>query len=1213
MLSFKEIEKIEEELKCIEKEINKKEREVYLENNKIFKPLPVIYHMADIHITNKKERYEEYQQIFEKIYKLLENDSREKIIVIAGDLYDNKIILKTSSLKFVSKFIGKLSKYGDVILINGNHDLSMVNETLESTIESMLTLSEELNKNMMNNIHYLNDDKIYKIKGINFVLTTMFSKEITKIVDKKFNELYVGLYHGKVYGAKTDLRYSVTEGESNFRTSDFNEYDIVLLGDIHKHQFLDENKRIAYPSSLVQKHVGETVKNHGLIIWDLNYLECKFVPILNDYCICKCILDKNEKIIPEENINLNDYKYITARIEYEKDNINDLYLLEERLKKQYPNIKSMILYEKININLSANEEKIVKEEFVKNIKDEVIEYIDKSLNSDENKKEMKEMILKIINDNHYDEEQKMKKIELIEMEFDNVFCYGSENKINFSQLQKINGINGENGYGKTSIMDTLLYCLYQKVGKGPKVKILNKFKKKGQIKLLFRVNDELYLIHREIKSDNKEKTEFKDNLNILKIPAENEEELKKIKYNRDVIKELVKNNKVLLLNGSDKKISNQIISKIFGSYEDLIDNNMMQQYSSSFINKGDEEKKTILFTLFGLKPYKELYKMITTKIGIIKSSITTEQENLISNEEKEKYKQSIIIIETKINEKQNELTKILKIIEEQNYNEKKMNEILGKKIDINELIKKIKELEINEKQNQENIKNLLIKINKNEPHPYLDLSSLMALSLDDIMTKSFEPELDRIYNKIDEDRIRLKKLNDNITTEKEKIIRFNEIKNIDDKIKKKQENEKKIDIIKNELEKINKNKIPLNEIDNKLKELKSKLIEYESSKKILEEYKLENKFLLEHKFCDNCENCIHNKKIHDKINYKSKIDELSEFIMTNDLIPYTIKKMEDDKNEILKFNELNEKMIQMIKENENINELIIMNQKNESIKKNNKEIQNKILVLENEYKNNESTYNEKISIFNILKKNINADIKIKNEIYKLKNIKQKYDDNIEIINVLNEKIKDKKINICMKENIEKEIKNYEKNKTLIEAELNHDEKIKINIYKMEQEKNKYDRILKIFTVDKLLDNKIKNIVSNIESIVNNILKDLTDFTIKLFVDIDKVTIYKNKDDELLDAKNLSGYEIFVTNLALRIAFCKLNKCVRSNFLMIDEGFTVSSQNNLPKMETLFDLIRQYFKWSIIVSHLDQIKSNYDFTHTIKKIKWGKTHDSYINI
>jgi nucleoside-diphosphate-sugar epimerase len=112
----------------------------------------------------------------------------------------------------------------------------------------------------------------------------------------------------------------------------FEDYDIVLLGYIHKHQFLDKKKRIAYPSSLIQKHIGETVKNHGIIIWNLNLLEGQFVPIPNDYCICKCILDKNEKIIPEENINLKDYKYITAKIEYEKDNINDFYSLEERLK-----------------------------------------------------------------------------------------------------------------------------------------------------------------------------------------------------------------------------------------------------------------------------------------------------------------------------------------------------------------------------------------------------------------------------------------------------------------------------------------------------------------------------------------------------------------------------------------------------------------------------------------------------------------------------------------------------------------------------------------------------------------------------------------------------------------------------------------------------------------------------------------------------------------
>ena len=77
---------IDKEIKEQEYSIKKKENEIFIEKNKINKNLPVIYHMADIHITNKNERYEEYQEIFEKVYKLLENDPREKIIAICGDL-----------------------------------------------------------------------------------------------------------------------------------------------------------------------------------------------------------------------------------------------------------------------------------------------------------------------------------------------------------------------------------------------------------------------------------------------------------------------------------------------------------------------------------------------------------------------------------------------------------------------------------------------------------------------------------------------------------------------------------------------------------------------------------------------------------------------------------------------------------------------------------------------------------------------------------------------------------------------------------------------------------------------------------------------------------------------------------------------------------------------------------------------------------------------
>ena len=43
-----------------------------------------------------------------------------------------------------------------------------------------------------------------------------------------------------------------------------------MLGDIHRHQFLDDEKRVAYPGSTVQQDFGETIDRHGFLVWDIN-------------------------------------------------------------------------------------------------------------------------------------------------------------------------------------------------------------------------------------------------------------------------------------------------------------------------------------------------------------------------------------------------------------------------------------------------------------------------------------------------------------------------------------------------------------------------------------------------------------------------------------------------------------------------------------------------------------------------------------------------------------------------------------------------------------------------------------------------------------------------------------------------------------------------------------------------------------------------------
>jgi hypothetical protein len=94
-----------------------------------------------------------------------------------------------------------------------------------------------------------------------------------------------------------------------------------------------------------------------------------------------------------------------------------------------------------------------------------------------------------------------------------------------------------------------------------------------------------------------------------------------------------------------------------------------------------------------------------------------------------------------------------------------------------------------------------------------------------------------------------------------------------------------------------------------LKKLKSVMIDYESSKKILNEYKNENKHLIEHKFNDKCKECNQNKKIYEKINYVERINELTNFILSNTNINDNIIKLEIELESKQKINMLKEKII----------------------------------------------------------------------------------------------------------------------------------------------------------------------------------------------------------------------------------------------------------------------------------------------------------------
>ena len=81
------------------------------------------------------------------------------------------------------------------------------------------------------------------------------------------DELKICLFHGRVNGALlfngTTIEGEITKNNKKTITpSNFLDYDLALLGDIHKFQYLNKDKTMAYAGSLIYhtiKHLKTTL------------------------------------------------------------------------------------------------------------------------------------------------------------------------------------------------------------------------------------------------------------------------------------------------------------------------------------------------------------------------------------------------------------------------------------------------------------------------------------------------------------------------------------------------------------------------------------------------------------------------------------------------------------------------------------------------------------------------------------------------------------------------------------------------------------------------------------------------------------------------------------------------------------------------------------------------------------------------------------------
>ena len=554
-----------------------------------FDKLQHIVHIADVHIRLFR-RHEEYEIVFDRLYKDIRSKQLKNfVIVLAGDIVHAKTDMSPEMIEVTSAFLRNIADIAPTILIAGNHDCNLANP---NRLDSLTPIVNNLGHP---SLYYLKDSGVAYVADTAFAVCSIFdSPDHWPTADELDPEVAhkIALYHGPVHGATTDTGFIITN--EHVRIKSFNGFDMVLLGDIHRFQCLQNYSEtfsrpiIQYAGSLVQQNHGESLTGHGWCLWDvpdrtveLHEIENDFgyvtVEVVNGTYALPPKLPKNIRmrlftgdLTPTEANNLIS----TLKSNY---NIIELSVNKHRTKKSIVRTSNIKLKELADLSDVNTQNELISDWISRNDHTVTASDLETILSIN------RELNTKV----SHDDQSRNIHWKPIKFTFDNMFSYGEHNEINFDSMKGIYGIFAPNASGKSSIMDSLMFCLYDKTPRAFKGDhILNNRKDKFQCELIFEINDEIYGISRV--GTRKKNGDVKVDVDFWKM----------------------ENSTRISLNAEDRRTTNAIIRNYVGSYEDFVMTTMSGQLGTSlFIDKSHSERKDLLNQFMGLNIFDKLNEL----------------------------------------------------------------------------------------------------------------------------------------------------------------------------------------------------------------------------------------------------------------------------------------------------------------------------------------------------------------------------------------------------------------------------------------------------------------------------------------------------------------------------------------------------------------------------------------------------------------------------
>ena len=1179
----------------------------------------------------------------------------------------------------------------------------------------------------------INDYQILSVDIVNKVLDKYYNEGVLKLSDKKRDTLkMVALYHGRVNGCELfngiKLEGEVSSKKKTITHTDFVGYDIGLCGDIHKQQSITQQGNVAYAGSLIQQNMGETIEGHGVLKWNVKSGTYKFKQIHNDFGYITINLKDGKDIsgmfetnnIDSQNSDSqNSYfklpKNLRVRILYENTTTTDIESFLEKLKSKHnvleyniQNAASVTMNSCANYNNMVNEndsngntslqqknkkakeldirdvdfqnsllEEIINDNY-ENVKEEDIKEI-KELNTEINKFVKEELEIKNNDDptigstgiagNRY---------KLRRLEFSNLYSYGTNNVINFKELNGVVGIVASNHMGKSAIIDIILYALF------------NKFPRKGTIKDMINIRKQEYILKLIVECGNYEY--------IIEKSAKRSKTGGVSKQRCDFYRKNVFSGEMTTLSRDTITETQKFISKFFGNYEDVIHTNFsIQTNPTGFIDSENSSRRKELERIMRFNYIELIVKKATKDISSCKAVINHLQETMrpelvaalqqdIANyEEKltnytkkletkqtslEKYQEQLTKLNQQLNLSVNEqIDKCLSALDVDDVENLSMDALYAKLQDIKESLKELDntlsiELIKLKKMCKRGVIQRLDVPKKDEILGFCEEATLDKVLDYKKLMKSFIKEYKQwAKDQHIEKQVKLKSLNKKIrglekklSTYSNKMIKIvtNEegitdkeirtefeiiISDINDQISNKQKEVETYNKLEKDIsgyqKKISKSENVIKGFENEILDLVNKKIPQDLLNKI-EDYQQSlsndiNKYTnidVLGKF----DNIISSKEV-DGISELREIYAYEQdkgftswtqrYITTNNSINDEIKEVRSKiTKEYKKITKNRDKITEAEKELKGrsvlLNEITELESTIKTINKDiatyevNQELLSEIAkveqehdVLETEVASGSSEVTHFVDSIDTTWNNI------KDEIIKRKDMELEISSLEKVSLGLDELLEQVEKNTELQEQIleiskERDIVQQEFNelnqecqtirdkcslgkgrldKMMLDCQLKEDKLCLLNLLEI------YKKAMGVIPM--ILINKIKPVLTRK---VNDLLSVVTNFNLEFDFDDNKVDIYLHRPtykDRKIIINNSSGFERFISSLAIRLALMEISKLPSPNVMIIDEGWSCFDNENLHNLDVILDHLGQRFDFILTISHLQIIRQHCD--------------------